>query len=387
MKSSDAPLLVGIVAGEKSGDILGASLMKALKSLHPNVEFVGVGGSLMIEQGLDSLFPMEQLSVMGIVDVLKNLPTLLGCRKQVVNTMLARQPAVFVGIDAPDFNLPIERKLKEAGIRTLHYVSPSVWAWRPKRIFGIAKATHNVLSILPFEEAFYQQYQVPCTFVGHPLADEIPMHSDAAEARAALGLTEIGPYVALLPGSRGSEVSMLTRPFLDAAHAIRKQVPNVRFLIAYANDLRRAQIEALMTDADRTLPIHAFDGQSRQVMAAADSCILASGTVSLEAMLIKRPMVVCYRFGWLNYHVLRHFVRVAHFSLPNLLAARSLVPELLQDQVTPEAICQRVVAHLTEPQDELMEAFSELHTTIRCEAGTQAAKVVIDQVERTSHST
>lgn len=372
------PLRIGLVAGESSGDILGASLMQHLKQQHPAIEFVGVGGPLMAAEGLTSLVPMETLAVMGLVDVLKRLPQLLAARRQVVRTMLAEPPKVFIGIDAPDFNLPIEKKLKAAGIKTVHYVSPSVWAWRPKRIFTIKKATDDVLSILPFEQAFYAQYDAPCTFVGHPLADDIPLVNDQNAAREQLGLSANKQYVAILPGSRGGEVALLSKDFFAAAHLLHQQFPQLEFLLAFANSARREQIEGLLTEQDKALPIHFFDGQSRVVMAAADTCMLASGTVSLEAMLLKRPMVVSYKFTWLNYHILRHFVQVKHFSLPNLLADRPLVKELLQEQVTPEAIAAEIGMHLTSDLSQTLAAYTELHQSIRCKAGQRAAQRVLE---------
>jgi len=376
--ASSTSLVIGIVAGESSGDILGANLMRSLKQAHENVRFIGVGGPLMAAEGLDSLFPLETLSVMGLVDVLKQLPQLLSARKQVVNTMLAERPHAFVGIDAPDFNLPIEKKLKAAGIKTIQYVSPSVWAWRPKRIFAIKKATHDVLSILPFEQDFYAKYDAPCTFVGHPLADDIPMESDRTEVRSALSLEHDGSYVAVLPGSRGGEAGMLTRDFLDAAHLLHARFPKLQFLLAFANSARREQILSLFTDRDQQLPFHFFDGHSRTVMTAANSCMLASGTVSLEAMLLKRPMVVCYKFAWLNYHILKHFVHLEHFSLPNLLAGRAVVKELLQQEVTPEAIANEMQRHLETDMAETLADYQQLHMSIRCDAGKRAAQRVLE---------
>src|SRR5690554_2745864 len=249
------PLLIGLVAGESSGDILGANLMRSLKEAHSNVRFVGVGGPLMAAEGLDSIFPMETLSVMGLVDVLKQLPSLLRARKQVVQAMLKQQPQVFIGIDAPDFNLPIETKLKAAGIKTIHYVSPSVWAWRPKRIFGIKKATHDVLSILPFEQDFYAKYDAPCTFVGHPLADDLPMQTDTQGARETLGLDVNKQYVAVLPGSRGAEAGLLTRDFLSAAQQLQQRFPALEFSMAFANQARRKQILSMCTAADKELTL------------------------------------------------------------------------------------------------------------------------------------
>lgn len=383
----ERPLRIGIVAGEASGDILGASLMASLRAEHDTVEFIGVGGALMAEQGLKSLFPMETLSVMGVWDVLKNLPTLLRARKTVVSTMLALQPDVFVGIDAPDFNLPIERKLKESGMKTVHYVSPSVWAWRPKRIFSIAKATDMVLGILPFEADFYAEYQVPYTFVGHPLADRLPLQTDHTQAREQLGLDPEGQYIGLLPGSRGSEVGYLAAPFIDAAYALQSRHPQLQFLVPLFNAARRRQFEHALATAEqrykKALAVHLFDGQSQTVIAASDATILASGTVSLETMLIKRPMVVCYRFGWFNYHVLRHFVTLQHFSLPNLLHGGELVKELLQDDVNGKQIADEIERLLVADNQSLQLRYCELHQQLRQNAGEKSARTVLAIAMRT----
>jgi len=407
MESKQSPLLFGIVAGESSGDILGADLMQSLQALHPDVQFIGVGGPLMQEQGLQSLFPMEVLSVMGIADVLKNLPQLLRCKKQVIQTMLENKPDVFIGIDAPDFNLPIEKKLKAKGVKTVHYVSPSVWAWRQKRIFSIKKATDLVLSILPFEPDFYQRFGAKCTFVGHPLAETIPDSWSANEARTELGLAPDQRYVGLLPGSRGGEVSMLIRPFLEAAVKIQKQYPDIRFLIPAANPARRQQIEAQL-ESFGELNVTLFDGNSREVIAASDAVVLASGTVALEAMLIKRPMVVCYRFGWLNFQIFSRVVRLSHFSLPNILyfglpdkdkqgrAAEYLVPELLQQEVTGSRIADTIQPYLSyfgthasgnnnsgnsqsgnQATQQLITSFSKLHDQLRQNAGDKAARAIL----------
>lgn len=386
MGAHQRPLRIGIVAGEASGDILGASLMASLKEAHNDVEFIGVGGDLMEEQGLHSLFPMETLSVMGVWDVLKNLPSLLRARKTVVTTMLAAAPDVFIGIDAPDFTLPIERKLKDSGIKTVHYVSPSVWAWRPKRIFKIAKATDMVLGILPFEAEFYARYQVPYTFVGHPLADKFALATSKADARKTLGLAPQARYIGLLPGSRGSEVGQLARPFIDAAYELSRQQPELKFLVPLFNANRRAQFNAALAEAEQhwqqPLPVQLFAGQSQDVIAASDATILASGTVSLETMLIKRPMVVCYRFGWFNFHILRHFVTLEYFSLPNLLHGGELVKELLQDEVNGERIAAEVLPLLTQDQSSLIARFDELHQQLRCDAGAKSAAAVLALVEK-----
>lgn len=379
------PLRIGIVAGEASGDILGASLMASLKEAQPDVEFIGVGGELMAAQGLQSLFPMETLSVMGVWDVLKNLPTLLRAKKTVITTMLRAKPDVFIGIDAPDFNLPIERKLKDSGLKTVHYVSPSVWAWRPKRIFKVAKATDMVLGILPFEAEFYARYQVPYTFVGHPLADRFALATSAVAARERLGLNVNGRFIGLLPGSRGSEVGQLARPFIDAAYELQQQDADLTFIVPLFNATRRAQFSAALAAAEqdwqRPLNVQLFDGRSHDVIAASDATILASGTVSLETMLIKRPMVVCYRFGWFNYHVLRHFVTLEFFSLPNLLHGGELVKELLQEDVNGKRIAAEISPLLTQDQTELLERYTELHAQLRCDAGAKSAAAVLALVD------
>ncbi|TRW49582.1 lipid-A-disaccharide synthase [Aliidiomarina halalkaliphila] len=376
----ERPLLIGIVAGEASGDILGANLMKALSERHHDVQFVGVGGARMSNAGLVSLFPMETLSVMGIVDVLKQLPSLLRARKQVVQAMLTRKPDVFIGIDAPDFNLPIEKKLKAAGIPTVHYVSPSVWAWRPKRIFGIAEATELVLGILPFEADFYAKYQVPYKFVGHPLADEIPLEWSKQSAREALALTGDKTYVGILPGSRGSEVGLLAEPFIDAAIRLQDEHPNLEFLVAFANEKRQDQFLDALKKRETQLRIHTFLGHSQTVIAASDVTMLASGTVSLETMLIKRPMVVCYRFGWLNYQLLRHFVSLPHFSLPNLLEGGPLVLELLQSEVTGTRIADEINQLLEHDQSAALARFAEHHAMLRRDAGKEAALAVLQLI-------
>ncbi|RUO22532.1 lipid-A-disaccharide synthase [Aliidiomarina iranensis] len=388
-------LCIGIVAGEASGDILGASLMEGILQQYPHAEFIGVGGSRMQAQGLTSLFPMETLSVMGFIDVLKQLPTLLRARRNVVNTMLAAKPDVFVGIDAPDFNLPIEKKLKHQGIPTVHYVSPSVWAWRPKRIFAIAKATNMVLGILPFEAEFYAKYQVPFTYVGHPLADQFPENSAKEAAREQLKLANDKRYVGLLPGSRGSEVGLLAEHFIAAAGILQAQDPELNFLVPLVNEQRKKQFLTALNASGLKLNLHIFSGQSHEVIAASDATILASGTVALEAMLIKRPMVVCYRFGWLNYQIAKRFVQVNHFSLPNLLhaglfndaknstgntqapAAQRLVKELLQDEVTGEAIAAAIQPLLAADNTALNERFNELHQLLKQNAGLLSANAVI----------
>ncbi|TNF80869.1 lipid-A-disaccharide synthase [Pseudomonas sp. ICMP22404] len=366
-------LRVALVAGEASGDILGAGLMRALKAQHPAVEFIGVGGPLMQAEGLTSYFPMERLSVMGLVEVLGRLRELLARRKKLIATLIDEKPDVFIGIDAPDFTLNIELKLRQAGIKTVHYVSPSVWAWRQKRVLKIREGCDLMLTLLPFEARFYEENGVPVRFVGHTLADTIPLEADRKDARQALGLSD-GPLVALMPGSRGGEVSRLGGLFFDAAERLRAMRPDVRFVLPCASAQRREQLEALL--AGRDLPVTLLDGRSHQALAACDAVLIASGTATLEALLYKRPMVVAYRLAPLTFWILKRMVKSPYISLPNLLAQRLLVPELLQDDATADALAN-TLAPLIDGGQEQTRGFDEIHRTLRRDASNQAADAVL----------
>ncbi|MFL6608169.1 MAG: lipid-A-disaccharide synthase [Pseudomonas sp.] len=368
-----ANLRIALVAGEASGDILGAGLMRALKAQHPAVEFIGVGGPLMQAEGLESYFPMERLSVMGLVEVLGRLRELLARRKKLIQTLIEEKPDVFIGIDAPDFTLNIELKLRQAGIKTVHYVSPSVWAWRQKRVLKIREGCDLMLTLLPFEARFYEEKGVPVRFVGHTLADTIPLEADRTAARQALNLPE-GPLVALMPGSRGGEVSRLGGLFFDAAERLRAMRPGVRFVLPCASPQRRVQLEALL--AGRDLPVTLLDGQSHQALAACDAVLIASGTATLEALLYKRPMVVAYRLAPLTFWILKRMVKSPYVSLPNLLAQRLLVPELLQDDATAEALAT-TLSPLIDGGEEQTRGFDEIHRTLRRDASNQAADAVL----------
>ncbi|VVQ06159.1 Lipid-A-disaccharide synthase [Pseudomonas fluorescens] len=371
-----ANLRIALVAGEASGDILGAGLMRALKARHPAVEFIGVGGPLMQSEGLTSYFPMERLSVMGLVEVLGRLRELLARRKKLVADLIDAKPDVFIGIDAPDFNLNIELKLRQAGIKTVHYVSPSVWAWRQKRVLKIREGCDLMLTLFPFEARFYEEKGVPVRFVGHTLADAIPLQADRAAARAELGLPD-GPLVALMPGSRGGEVGRLGALFLDTAQRLRALRPGVRFVMPCASAQRRAQLEELL--AGRDLPLTLLDGQSHLALAACDAVLIASGTATLEALLYKRPMVVVYRLAPLTFWILKRMVKSPYISLPNLLAQRLLVPELLQDDATVEALAQ-TLSPLIEGGEEQTRGFDEIHRTLRLDASNQAADAVLNLI-------
>ncbi|EZI29331.1 lipid-A-disaccharide synthase [Pseudomonas extremaustralis] len=368
-----ANLRIALVAGEASGDILGAGLMRALKTQHPAVEFIGVGGPLMQAEGLTSYFPMERLSVMGLVEVLGRLRELLARRKLLIQTLIEEKPDVFIGIDAPDFTLNIELKLRQAGIKTVHYVSPSVWAWRQKRVLKIREGCDLMLTLLPFEAKFYEEQGVPVRFVGHTLADAIPLQADRSAARAELGLPD-GPLVALMPGSRGGEVGRLASVFFDAAERLQALKPGVRFVLPCASPQRRAQIETLLEG--RNLPLTLLDGQSHLALAACDAVLIASGTATLEALLYKRPMVVAYRLAPLTFWILKRMVKSPYISLPNLLAQRLLVPELLQDDATPEALAQTLLP-LIDGGEEQTRGFDEIHRTLRRDASNQAADAVL----------
>ncbi|TFY94019.1 lipid-A-disaccharide synthase [Pseudomonas nabeulensis] len=368
-----ATLRIALVAGEASGDILGAGLMRALKAQHPAVEFMGVGGPLMQAEGLTSYFPMERLSVMGLVEVLGRLRELLARRKLLIQTLIEEKPDVFIGIDAPDFTLNIELKLRQAGIKTVHYVSPSVWAWRQKRVLKIREGCDLMLTLLPFEARFYEEKGVPVRFVGHTLADAIPLQADRAAARAELDLPD-GPLVALMPGSRGGEVGRLGALFFDAAERLMALKPGVRFVLPCSSPQRRAQIETLLEG--RRLPLTLLDGQSHLALAACDAVLIASGTATLEALLYKRPMVVAYRLAPLTFWILKRMVKSPYISLPNLLAQRLLVPELLQDDATPEALAQTVLP-LIDGGEEQTRGFDAIHRTLRRDASNQAADAVL----------
>lgn len=379
------PLIIGIVAGEASGDILGAGLMKAIKAKIPNVHFVGVPGPLMLAEGCEAWFDMEELAVMGIVEVLERLPRLLSIHRQLKKRFTELRPDVFIGIDAPDTNLRIEAYLKKNGIKTVHYVSPSVWAWRQKRIFKIAKATDMVLAFLPFEKEFYDRFNVPCRFVGHTLADTIPVSPDKIAARQQLNIASNSRCLALLPGSRSAEVEMLSADFLKAAQIVKQIYPDLKILVPLVNKKRRQQFEIIKQQVAPKLELQLIDGNARQVMIACDATLLASGTAALECMLAKSPMVVGYRLKPFTFWLAKRLVKTKYVSLPNLLAKKEIVREFIQDECTPENLSQALIPLLQPDSEEvkqLQATFVELHRQIRCNADEQAAKAVLQIIEQ-----
>jgi lipid-A-disaccharide synthase len=371
---------IGIIAGELSGDILGAGLIHALRASHPDALIEGIGGPQMLAAGFHSHYPLETLSVMGLVEVLKHYPRLKKCRDSLRDHFLQHPPDVFIGIDAPDFNLGLEYALKAAGIRTVHYVSPSVWAWRQYRLRKIARACDLMLTLFPFEADYYQQHNIPVRFIGHPLADDTPLQTDKQAARIRLGLPD-SVWVAILPGSRRNEVHQLGPPFLETARWLLAQRSDLRFIVPLANahlkNIFNQQIAQIAPD----LPLTLLAGQSREVMAAADVVLMASGTATLEAMLLKRPMVVAYRVAQLTYWLAKLLVHIPYFSLPNLLAGERLVPEFLQHEVIPEKLGAAVLHWLENPaQVEALEnRFTELHHRLRLSASQQAAAAVLSK--------
>ena len=377
---SSRPLTIAIVAGETSGDILGAGLIRALKARHPDAHFVGVAGPLMQAEGCEAWYEMEELAVMGIVEVLGRLSRLLKIRRDLTQRFIDLKPDVFVGIDAPDFNITLEGKLKRAGIRTIHYVSPSVWAWRQKRVFKIGRNTDLVLAFLPFEKAFYDRFNVPCRFIGHTMADAMPIQPDKLAARRHLGIADDALCLALLPGSRGAEVEMLSGDFLKTAQLLRIKYPALEIVVPLVNAKRREQFEQIKAEIAPELPMHLLDGKGREAMIASDAALLASGTAALECMLAKCPMVVGYRMKPFTFWLAKRLVKTPYVSLPNLLAGRELVKELLQDECQPHALAAALepLLHAGVERDELLKNFYELHQQIRWNADEQAADAVLE---------
>jgi lipid-A-disaccharide synthase len=381
----DSPLRVAIVAGEASGDTLGAGLIDAIRATAPGAQFFGIAGERMRAAGCDAWHHAEELSVMGLAEVMRHLPRLVRLRRGVIDRLLRLRPHVFVGIDSPDFNLAIAAAMKRARIPAVQYVSPQVWAWRQSRAARIRDAVDLVLCVLPFETEFYARYGVRAQFIGHPLADAIPSVVDATQARRDLGLDEQRPVLALLPGSRRTEVRRLSAPFLATARWVAER-RDVDVIVAFANEPVAAEFRAATAGIGGVAP-KCFTGRARQVMSAADAVLTASGTASLEALLLDRPMVVAYRMTPLSYWILRRMGlgRLPHFSLPNLLAGRELVAEFVQEDVRADMLGPAVLDCLDGrlPAADWRAAFDAIHERLRGDADRAAAAAVLDLVART----
>jgi lipid-A-disaccharide synthase len=379
--NSAKPVRIGIVVGEASGDVLGAGLIHALRERIPHVEFEGIAGPLMRAEGCRSLFPMERLSIVGITELLGSLWSILSMRRRLLRHFHLNPPDIFIGVDAPQFNIGFERKLRSAGIRTVHYVSPTVWAWRTYRINDIRKAVDRILVLFPFEEELYRKQNIPVTYVGHPLADAFRDVPDRMAVRKTLGLPADSVIIGLLPGSRRSELRQHADLLVKTAQWLHRRNSKLTFVAAFVGEDTRAQfLEALARNSAGDLPLTVRVGQSRDVMIASDVVVLASGTAALEAALLQRAMVVTYKVSWPSYLLLRMLAHVKLVSMVNHLAGRELVPEFLQHRATPLAIGKAVEFFLTHPEhrDEVIREMARMTESLRQHASERAAEAVCD---------
>jgi lipid-A-disaccharide synthase len=372
-------LRIAIIAGEASGDLLGAGLIRSVCARFPQVRFEGIAGPRMLAAGCETLYPMERLAVIGLSETLRRYSELRRVRQRLIKRFLDDPPDLFVGVDAPDFNLDVELALRRAGVATVHYASPQVWAWRKYRLPKIRRAVDLMLTLFPFEEQFYRDHGIKARFVGHPLADIIPDSTDQGAARARLGLPADAEIVAMLPGSRASEVSRLAEPMVGTALWLRRRRPGVRFVVPLVNEQLRERFQQALDAAGGGSGIQLLAGDARSAMAAADAVLLASGTASLEALLLKRPMVITYRLGRLSWWIASMVVNVPFAGLPNLLAGKALVPELLQNEARPEKLGAALLEILENPQhaDALKREFGRIHGVLRNSADERAADAVL----------
>lgn len=387
--ATDEPLRVGIVAGESSGDQLGAALIAAMRAQVPDVRFFGMAGPKMIAAGCEAWAASEEIAVMGLTEVLPHLPRLIRLRSSLVARFRAARPHVFVGIDSPAFNLGLAKQLRGPDCKTVQYVAPQVWAWRQGRVHGIGRACDLVLCLLPFETAFYERHGVHAVFVGHPLADQIPLVVDREGARRALDLPIGDTVVGLLPGSRLGEVDRLGADFVAAAAWIAERRPEIRFAAPMASARVRQAFERKIAEVPHAPRINVFDGQAQRVLAASDAVIVASGTATLETLLSRRPMVVAYRLGAVTAFVLRRLglVKVPYFSQPNLLVGRRLVPEFFQEEVTGATLGAALLRELDDREflSELEREFRTVHETLRCGGAERAASAIVDCARGLTH--
>lgn len=353
--------------------------MQALLQKHPNLSFSGIGGPAMQSAGLTSMAEMERLSVMGLFEPLKRLPELLRIKREFLDLCRREAPKLFVGIDSPDFNLRVAAQLHAQGFKTAHYVSPSVWAWRQKRVLKIKQCIDLMLTLFPFEQRFYQEHDVPVCFVGHPLADQLPLQPNRADYRRQLELSEGEVYLGILPGSRRGESGRMMPVFLSTMEWLAQRRTDLRYLIPAANPMIRNYLDDLLGAHPLGDKIHVYDGQSEAVMGAADTVLLASGTSTLECMLLKTPMVMAYKLSAVTHSIVKHMITLPYFSLPNLLAGEKLVPEFIQHEATAENLGQAVLRELEddERRQQLQQRFLQIHTEIRCNASERAADAIL----------
>ncbi|MES2536709.1 MAG: lipid-A-disaccharide synthase [Pseudomonadota bacterium] len=376
-----------MVAGESSGDLLASRLLAGLRPRLPEARMHGIGGAKMAESGFVSDWPMEKLAVRGLFEVLAHYREIKGIQNALRDQLIAEKPAVFIGVDAPDFNLGLELQLKQAGIPTMHFISPSIWAWRGARIKKIAQSVSHMLVIFPFEEAIYRQAGIPVTYVGHPLAEVIPLEPDVAAARTVLGVPPAAPVVAILPGSRLSEIKYNTAAFVGAAKILAQRDPTIRFVTPMAGEPQRRYFDELRAQAGlQDVPIQIIDGLSHIAMAAADAVLVASGTATLEVALFKKPMVIAYKVMRASWHIMRHMGYQPWIGLPNILARDFVVPELLQDAATPEALAEALWQQLSDAprQAVLRQRFTDMHHSLLRDTADESAQAVMNLIARSN---
>ncbi len=380
---------IAIVAGEASGDLLASHLIEALRARLPNAQFFGIGGPKMVARGFDSWFPLESLAVRGYIEVLKHYREISGIRSELKRRLLANPPDVFIGVDAPDFNLALEKSLKRRGIATVHYVGPSIWAWRGKRIHKIGAAVSRILALFPFEPALYEKQGIPVTYVGHPLADMLPVDDGRNEARQLLGLADQQAVFALLPGSRQSELQYMAETFIETARAIHKRLPDALFLVPLATRETRLLFEtALYRCSARELPIRMLFGHAHDAMKASDAVLVASGTATLEAALLKRPMAIAYKMASFSYRLMRRMGYLPYVGLPNILAGKFVVPEFIQDDATPENMAQALLNFYSDKRTcaLIADEFLDIHLQLKQNTAEKAARAVIDSLPQSGRN-
>lgn len=382
--ASSGSLSIAMVAGETSGDLLAGRLLSGLRPQLPDAHIHGIGGANMAHHGFVADWPMEKLAVRGLFEVLAHYREIKGIQNALRDRLLQEKPAVFVGVDAPDFNLGLEAQLKHAGIPTLHFISPSIWAWRGSRIKKIAQAVSHMLVVFPFEEEIYRQAGIPATYVGHPLAEVIPLSPDMAAARASVSLSEASRVIAILPGSRMSELKYNSTAFIGAAKLLAARDPGLQFIVPMAGAKQQAYFMQLLAEAGLSdVPIKIIEGQSHAAIAAADAVLVASGTATLEVALFKKPMVIAYKMMAASWHVMRHMGYLPWIGLPNIMAREFLVPELLQDAASPQALAEALWLQLTDEQNRqtLQARFTDMHHALLRNTAMESSQAVLKMIQ------